>query len=94
MRVHANAQVTITFEMTITEAEAEALLRIAGYSSTAVLKGIASVCGESIEREHGKGLNAFFDSVGSQIAPASNAVRKARAMLRDAEEQRTKGATS
>lgn len=88
MRVHANANVTITFEMTLTEDEANALERIAGYSANAVLAGIAQTCGESIVREHGKGLSAFFGSFGAQVSPALSAVRDARKTLRDAEKNR------
>jgi hypothetical protein len=88
MRVHANAQVEITFHLTLTEAEAAAIGRISGYAPNAILAAIKQTCGDSAINEHDKGFRAFFGSFNSQVGPALEAVRRARLDLRKAEEER------
>ena len=88
MHVHANANVTVTFELTLTEAEAAAINRISGYAPEAILGAIRATCGDSAVHEHAKGFRSFFGSFNAQVAPALDAVRRARSDLREAEDKR------
>lgn len=88
MHVHANANVTVTFDLVLTEAEAAAINRISGYAADSILAAIKQTCGDSAVNEHAKGFRSFFGSFNAQVAPALDAVRRARSDLREAEDKR------